>query len=53
MDDVKAALGGTWPQELVCNIVAGDIVYDMAHDVSPDRNEVREDLCRDPTSILS
>ena len=39
VDDVKAELGDTWPQEQVCIIVAGDIVYDMAHDVPrPERS---------------
>ena len=39
VDDVKAELGDTWPQEQVCIIVAGDIVYNMAHDVPrPERS---------------
>ena len=36
---VKAQVGDTWPHEQVCFILAGDIVYDMAHDVPrPERS---------------
>jgi hypothetical protein len=36
---VKAQLGDTWPHEQICFILAGDIVYDMAHDVPrPERS---------------
>ena len=36
---VKAQLGDAWPQEQICFILAGDIVYDMAHDVPrPERS---------------
>jgi hypothetical protein len=39
---VKAHLGDTWPHEQVCFILAGDIVYDMAHDVPrPERSTGR------------
>ena len=39
---VKAQLGETWPHEQVCFILAGDIVYDMAHDVPrPERSTGR------------
>jgi hypothetical protein len=39
---VKAQLGETWPHEQICIILAGDIVYDMAHDVSrPERSTGR------------
>ncbi len=42
VDDVKAALGDTWPQEQVCIILAGDIVFEMAHDVPrPERSTGR------------
>ncbi len=36
---VKAQFGDTWPHEQICFILAGDIVYDMAHDVPrPERS---------------
>jgi hypothetical protein len=36
---VKAQLGDAWPHEQICFILAGDIVYDMAHDVPrPERS---------------
>jgi hypothetical protein len=39
---VKAQLEDTWPQEQICFILAGDIVYDMAHDVPrPERSTGR------------
>lgn len=39
VDIVKDQLGETWRQEQVCFILAGDIVYDMAHDVPrPERS---------------
>jgi hypothetical protein len=39
IDVVKAQLGDTWPHEQICFILAGDIVYDMAHDVPrPERS---------------
>jgi hypothetical protein len=39
---VKARFGDTWPHEQVCFILAGDIVYDMAHDVPrPERSTGR------------
>jgi hypothetical protein len=39
IDVVKAQFGDTWPHEQVCFILAGDIVYDMAHDVPrPERS---------------
>jgi hypothetical protein len=39
---VKAQFGDTWPHEQVCFILAGDIVYDMAHDVPrPERSTGR------------
>lgn len=39
---VKAQLGETWPHEQICFILAGDIVYDMAHDVPrPERSTGR------------
>jgi hypothetical protein len=39
---VKAQLGETWPEEQICFILAGDIVYDMAHDVPrPERSTGR------------
>jgi hypothetical protein len=39
---VKAQFGETWPHEQVCFILAGDIVYDMAHDVPrPERSTGR------------
>jgi len=39
---VKAQLGDTWPGEQICFILAGDIVYDMAHDVPrPERSTGR------------
>ena len=39
VNDVKTELEDTWPQEQVCIILAGDIVYDMAHDVPrPERS---------------
>ena len=39
IDVVKAQFGDTWPYEQVCFILAGDIVYDMAHDVPrPERS---------------
>jgi len=42
VDDVKVELGDTWPQEEICIIVAGDIVYNMAHDVPrPERSSGR------------
>ncbi len=42
VDAVKAQLGEPWPQEQVCFILAGDIVYDMAHDVPrPERSTGR------------
>lgn len=42
IDVVKAQFGETWPHEQVCFILAGDIVYDMAHDVPrPERSTGR------------
>jgi hypothetical protein len=42
VDEVKAELGETWLQEQACFILAGDIVYDMAHDVPrPERSTGR------------
>ncbi len=42
VDEVKAEFGDSWPQEQVCFILAGDIVYDMAHDVPrPERSTGR------------
>lgn len=42
VDAVKAQLGEPWSQEQVCFILAGDIVYDMAHDVPrPERSTGR------------
>jgi hypothetical protein len=39
---VKAQLGENWPHEQICFILAGDIVYDMAHDVPrPERSTGR------------
>jgi len=39
---VKAQFGETWPHEQICFILAGDIVYDMAHDVPrPERSTGR------------
>ena len=39
VDEVKAELGDIWPQEQLSIIVAGDIVYNMAHDVPrPERS---------------
>ncbi len=39
VNDVKAELGDAWPQEQICIILAGDIVYNMAHDVPrPERS---------------
>jgi len=39
IDVVKAQFGDTWPHEQICFILAGDIVYDMAHDVPrPERS---------------
>jgi len=39
VDVVKAKFGDTWRHEQVCFILAGDIVYDMAHDVPrPERS---------------
>jgi len=39
---VKAQFGDSWPHEQVCFILAGDIVYDMAHDVPrPERSTGR------------
>jgi hypothetical protein len=39
IDVVKAQFGDTWPHEQLCFILAGDIVYDMAHDVPrPERS---------------
>ena len=39
---VKAQFGDTWPHEQICFILAGDIVYDMAHDVPrPERSTGR------------
>jgi hypothetical protein len=39
---VKAQFGDTWPHEQVCFILAGDIVFDMAHDVPrPERSTGR------------
>lgn len=36
---VKARFGDTWPHEQICFILAGDIVYEMAHDVPrPERS---------------
>jgi hypothetical protein len=36
---VKAQVGDAWPHEQICFILAGDIVYDMAHDVPrPERS---------------
>jgi len=42
VDEVKAELGETWLREQACFILAGDIVYDMAHDVPrPERSTGR------------
>jgi len=42
VDEVKAQLRETWLQEQACFILAGDIVYDMAHDVPrPERSTGR------------
>jgi hypothetical protein len=42
VDEVKAELRETWLQEQACFILAGDIVYDMAHDVPrPERSTGR------------
>jgi len=42
VDEVKAQLRETWVQEQACFILAGDIVYDMAHDVPrPERSTGR------------
>jgi len=42
VDVVKAQFGDAWPNEQVCFILAGDIVYDMAHDVPrPERSTGR------------
>jgi len=39
IDVVKAQFGDTWPNEQICFILAGDIVYNMAHDVPrPERS---------------
>jgi hypothetical protein len=39
---VKSQLGETWPNEQICFILAGDIIYDMAHDVPrPERSTGR------------
>ena len=39
---VKAQFGDTWPHEQICFILAGDIVYNMAHDVPrPERSTGR------------
>jgi hypothetical protein len=39
---VKAQFGETWPHKQVCFILAGDIVFDMAHDVPrPERSTGR------------
>jgi len=39
---VKAQFGDAWPHEQICFILAGDIVYDMAHDVPrPERSTGR------------
>lgn len=39
---VKAQVEDTWPHDQVCFILAGDIVYDMAHDVPrPERSTGR------------
>jgi hypothetical protein len=42
VDEVKAQLREPWLQEQACFILAGDIVYDMAHDVPrPERSTGR------------
>jgi len=42
VEGVKAQFGDTWPHEQICFILAGDIVYDMAHDVPrPERSTGR------------
>ena len=42
VDEVKAHLRENWLQEQACFILAGDIVYDMAHDVPrPERSTGR------------
>jgi len=42
VDEVKAQLQETWLEEQACFILAGDIVYDMAHDVPrPERSTGR------------
>jgi len=39
---VKSQLGEIWPNEQICFILAGDIIYDMAHDVPrPERSTGR------------
>ncbi len=39
---VKEQFGESWPHEQICFILAGDIVYDMAHDVPrPERSTGR------------
>ncbi len=39
---VKTQFGESWPHEQICFILAGDIVYDMAHDVPrPERSTGR------------
>ncbi len=39
---VKEQLAESWPQDRICFILAGDIVYDMAHDVPrPERSTGR------------
>ncbi|KPK91192.1 MAG: hypothetical protein AMJ94_07705 [Deltaproteobacteria bacterium SM23_61] len=41
-DEVQAQLGDDWLQEQACFILAGDIVYEMAHDVPrPERSTGR------------
>jgi len=42
VEAVKAQFGEAWPVEQICFILAGDIVYDMAHDVPrPERSTGR------------
>ncbi|NWG03527.1 MAG: nucleotidyltransferase domain-containing protein [Syntrophaceae bacterium] len=42
VEEVKALLREIWPDEQICFILAGDIVYEMAHDVPrPERSTGR------------
>ncbi len=42
VESLKTRLGEDWPDEQVCFLLAGDIVYDMAHDVPrPERSTGR------------